>query len=283
MIYFNIANQFNASAPTMALDEHKFTFRKSTLSFIRGGSGDHVLLLFHGFGQDCHIFEELIEQKGHLYTVYSFDLFFHGKSEWNYGEQPVEPDFWAALLGQFLKEYGITRFSVGGFSIGARLALATSVAFATRIDRLILIAPDGIGSDFIYTLSTRPLPVRWLFRYSVTHPGMFIKLSDLLQESGILSRRLTRFAAQQMSTPENRSKVYFTWVVFRHISFAPGKLATILNHNSIAVSIILGKSDPVISGNRLRRFVQRLNNPDLIEIRAGHTTLVAEAIRSQLI
>ena len=86
------------------------------LSFQKTGSGDKILILFHGFGQHKQIFDELTSELESQYTLYSFDLFFHGTSQWNRGEQALEKETWRTAMHQFLGEKKIKKFILLGFS-----------------------------------------------------------------------------------------------------------------------------------------------------------------------
>ncbi|HEY5824200.1 MAG TPA: hypothetical protein VIT44_07545, partial [Cyclobacteriaceae bacterium] len=65
-------------------------FKNATLHYIKSGSGPKSLLLFHGFGQDHRSFDDLTIVLAGEYTLYSFDLFFHGESSWRNDEEPME-------------------------------------------------------------------------------------------------------------------------------------------------------------------------------------------------
>ncbi|MBC7893637.1 MAG: alpha/beta hydrolase, partial [Sphingobacteriaceae bacterium] len=107
------------------------------------GSGPRTLLAFHGMGQSGAAFSSLGTVLGDTFTTYAFDLFFHGESSGL--NEPLSKPFWAELLRRFLAEKKVERFSVAGFSLGGRLALATLETLYDRIDEVILVAPDGLA------------------------------------------------------------------------------------------------------------------------------------------
>src|ERR1041384_3075655 len=112
------------------------------LNYIRSGDGERSMLTFHGYGQDNSVFNNYTG-----YTFYHIDLFFHGKSEWNKGEEPLEKDEWKSLVEELLVKNNIQTFSVMGFSMGGKFALATLEAFPGRVKEIILLAPDGIKTN----------------------------------------------------------------------------------------------------------------------------------------
>ena len=117
---------------------------RHVLHFVKAGNGKHPLLVFHGFGQDHTLYVPLLRTLSPQYTLYIIDLFFHGKSEWNADERPLEKEIWKEIINVILQEQHITSFSVLGYSLGGKFALATLEAFPERVEKIFLLAPDGI-------------------------------------------------------------------------------------------------------------------------------------------
>ena len=68
------------------------------LHYHKLGSGPHVLLAFHGIGQEgISCFGTFEKHLGSYYTIYAFDLFFHGKSNAS-DEQLITKESWAKLI-----------------------------------------------------------------------------------------------------------------------------------------------------------------------------------------
>ena len=59
-------------------------------------------------------------------------------------------------LRNLCKETGVQNFSLAGFSLGGKFALATLEAFPEKTKGIILLAPDGIKTSFWYSLATYP-------------------------------------------------------------------------------------------------------------------------------
>ena len=62
-----------------ALDINSFN-RVTELNTVVYGSGQKIMVAFHGIGQDHHCFMPLVEVLKKEYTFYLFDLPFHGQS-----------------------------------------------------------------------------------------------------------------------------------------------------------------------------------------------------------
>lgn len=243
------------------------------LFYTKLGNGKDVLLLFHGFGQDNTAFTPLARSLSHRYTCYIFDLYFHGKSKWAHNEQPLEKKEWRVILQRFLHENQIDSFSLLGYSMGGKFVLATLEAFADKVNKVFLLAPDGVKTNFWYRLATYPVVLRRLFRSMIDHPHRFISISKTLHRMGIIDKSILRFAEHQMNTTEKRERVYYSWVVFRKLRFNITSLATLVNQHAIPVTIIVGKYDKVITPVSMNKFVTRLHKPRLIVIETGHNFL----------
>lgn len=237
------------------------------------------MLVFHGFGQDNTVFTSLIAELSGQYTLFVFDLFFHGKSQWAHGEQPLEKDHWRSLMELFLQENEIERFSLTGFSLGGKFVLATLEAFADKVENVVLIAPDGIKTSFWYSLATYPLIFRKFFRSMIMHPGRFSTIARLVNNMGLADKGLIRFAEHQMSTEEKRTRVYYSWIVFRHLKFGMQTIAEIFNAHQIPLLMIVGKYDKVITGKNMERLLSRVKKHRIEILETGHNGLIRESIK----
>lgn len=256
-----------------------FDFRETKLYFNRIGTGKKNLLLFHGFGQDHQAFKKIEEQIQQEYTIYSFDIFFHGLSQWNKGEQPLEKFFWKDLVAEFLKIYEIQSFSLLGFSMGGKFALAILEAFPERTDRIFLLAPDGIKTNFWYSLATYPTAFRKIFKSMIHQPQRFKAIENFAVTIGLIDKGIVRFIESQMDTPEKRSRVYHAWVVFRHLKFDMKEIAATMNSNKIKVLVIVGKYDKIITTENMDHLVKKLNDYRLEILETGHNGVIQESIK----
>jgi pimeloyl-ACP methyl ester carboxylesterase len=250
----------------------------SRLFYVREGHGPENLLFFHGFGQDHAVFLSLAKALSSRYTSYIFDLYFHGESTWQQNEQPLQKEDWKKIMAHFLEENHLERFSLAGFSLGSKLALATLEAFPEKTAELFLLAPDGIKTSFWYSLATYPYPFRQLFKSTIAHPQRFLSLAKAFQALGLLDKSLLRFASSQMNTEEKRKRVYLTWIVFRRLKFNLEKLAATINQYRIHTSIITGKFDKVIRSKNMNPLIKQLQQPQVIVAETGHNKLLTHSI-----
>lgn len=261
----------------MSTGYHTFHYGNTILGYQKAGKGSESILLFHGFGQDNTIFNSLINELGDRFTLYSFDLFFHGQSKWLLDETPLSKIFWKELLGQFLIKNNIEKFSLIGFSLGGKFALACLEGYAARINSIILIAPDGIKTNFWYSLATYPLALRSLFKSMIIKPGRFLSFVKLARLLKLTDAGIIRFAKSQMDTEEKRKRVYYSWIVFRMLKFDMNDLAAIINTHKIQLTVIIGKFDKIITVKNVNRLLLLTRNHDLKVLEAGHNNLIEES------
>jgi pimeloyl-ACP methyl ester carboxylesterase len=256
---------------------HSLFLKSYPLHYSCRPGGSKVLLAFHGFGQSKTHLEELEQSLATDYTVYSFDLFYHGENAGQGPENPLTKEEWAQWLQFFFDTERIQACSVLGFSLGGRFALATVEAFPERVKELLLIAPDGIKPNLWYTLATRPGWTQSLFRKVVYHPSTFGKLSVLARTFRLAHPKLIRFAQSQLETAEKQDLLYRSWVNFRLLTFNMAKMATLLNQNRIRTEIFLGRHDLLLKEKDVEPLINRLKNYRIIYLESGHTHLLDRA------
>ena len=104
-----------------------------------------ALLLIHGFGASLHTWEPWARTLARDHRVIRLDLPGSGLSEpdptGDYTDARSEQ-----LLLALLDQRGIERATLVGHSIGGRIAWTFAARHPERIDRLVLIAPDGFAS-----------------------------------------------------------------------------------------------------------------------------------------
>ncbi len=249
-------------------------YEKTELSYQKFGNGPKTLLAFHGYGQNSEALLPIGKALGDLYTVYSFDLFFHGKSKWLNGEIPLEKAYWQRIMNAFFQTYNIQQYSLLGYSMGAKFVLALLEYHPDKIEKVWLMAPDGIKTNGWYSLATYPFFLRKIFKSIITKPKILFILIKLLHAIKLLDRGLMKFVRLEMDNEEKRRRVYFSWVVFRHLSFDITHISNLINKHHISVTIILGKFDKVITKPNMHGLIKGLQTHRLVELDCGHHNLI---------
>lgn len=254
------------------------SYEGSTLIFHRYGNGEKKILLFHGFGQDHRAFQSWIAVLKNDYTLFVFDLFFHGDSMWG-NHEVLEKNDWKKIIGTLLTQEKINAFEIVGFSMGGKFALATLEAFPHQVKKITLLAPDGIKTNFWYSLATYPIAFRHLFKSMINRPQRFKALENFALKVRLIDKSLLRFVESQMNTPEKRERVYYAWVVFRHLKFNMKTIANIINSNKINITLFVGKYDKIITVKNMDLLLNKLDDYKLGILETGHNGVIQESAK----
>lgn len=104
-----------------------------------------VLVLLHGLGSSLHTWEPWARSLQDTYRVVRFDFPGHGLS----GAEPTgdyRDERTHRLLSALLDSLGVRRATLVGNSMGGRIAWSYAAAQPHRVERLVLVAPDGFAS-----------------------------------------------------------------------------------------------------------------------------------------
>ena len=263
----------------MERDFHFFRYQKAILHYSKYGNGPKPIFCFHGFGLTGAMFSELEKILARDYTVYSFDLFFHGQSEWLSDEEAISEKFWSELITAFTKENNITSFSLLGFSIGARSVWSLANTLPEKINEIIAIAPDGVTNSGWYSLATGSKTTRFLFKTLLSKKEYINTLLNVGMAMMLMPRLTVRFAKCQLRTAKQRQKVYLTWVTYRKLKANTKSLAESINKLKIPITFYIGEQDKVIRKKSIHSLVKKLDNQNVILLKAGHLNLINAVIK----
>ncbi|MEK6479783.1 alpha/beta hydrolase [Catalinimonas sp. 4WD22] len=256
-------------------------FKEVTLHYLKYGYGSEALICFHGYGQNASVFQPLAEALGSKYTLYSFDLFFHGKSEWKDCGLPLSSDFLAQIFEYWINQEKLTDINFCGYSLGGKIIISLLQKTKIQVKKILLIAPDGIKTNFWYDLATYPYWARRIFKYTVEHPSAFFRIVDVLGDIGVLDNGVVRFAKSQMNDRTKREKVYNTWLIYRKLRPELQTLSRKINAEDIYLVLYLGKFDKIITFKRVQPLLTQLNQYDFFLLNKGHNNLIKEVAKDK--
>ncbi len=262
----------------MKREEKIFEHKGVSLAYTVYGEGNRTTIGFYGFNQSDVVFQPYALSLEKEHRFYCIDLFFHGRSVWPYGDKALSKELWKEIFEGFRAHEGIQEFSMIGFSLGAKVLLATLETFPEAVRSITLIAPDGIRLNTWYKLATSCQPFTYIFKQTISKPWIFYRFISLLERLYIVDKRLARFTRSQMKTHVLRSKVFYTWMVYRAFSFSTSKIAAIVNQKNIATTIILGDNDKVINYSKIKSLIHKIDRYELETLKANHYNLLRKAL-----
>lgn len=203
------------------------------------------------------------------------DLPFHGKTNWNENLLFTIGELIAIMEGIAQEQKrALSRFSIAGFSLGGRVAIALVPFMARQIDKLLLMAPDGIIVNFWYWLSTQNAAGNRLFKFTMNHPYWLITLIKTANRFGLVNRSIYKFSMAQVEDQQARKDLYRRWTIMRRFNCARTELKHLISDNKIAIEMIYGKHDRVMlvkTGIKFQTGIEDLCNITVLP--CGHQVL----------
>ncbi|MDB4927375.1 alpha/beta hydrolase [Mucilaginibacter sp.] len=243
------------------------------------GAGKKPMLAFHGYGmtgKQFHVLERSVLQQ---YHVYGFDHFFHNESKLDgWTQEQILAGMPRAMVRNYIEEwfklYGRQRFSVMGYSIGAKLALILVEEYADLIDEIILMAPDGLSVyKGLHFLIHQPVG-RWFFKHVTQSKWLATTMLNTLKKIGFIDENLYKIAYSEMDTPKKRLDVYYTLNLIRMLKPDTDKIAGLINYYQIPCKLIFGEHDHLFPKTAALPFIQKLNNAEVHELPLGHWLVI---------
>lgn len=258
-------------------ESHFFEWQKSKLHYTKSGNGEAILLAFHGFGQDHKAFDPILEKLKDRYTIYSFDIYFHGKSHWLPQGETLSKKAWKEIIQAIGRKHGFEAYSLLCFSMGGKFALSIIETNPTQLDKVIFMAPDGIKTSIWYNLATYPVLLQRYFKSMIVRPNRFFGLLSFFQKLGLVENGISKFAASQMNSAKKRRRVYYSWVVFKKLTFDMQRIADIIKTHDISIMMILGRHDKIITERGMNKLLSKLSHHHTKVIDSGHNNLIKKA------
>ena len=146
------------------------------------------VILLHGFGASLHSWKPWVRALSRDHRVISLDLPGCGLSppdpKGDYGDARA-----VRLLLALLEQKGIARASFIGHSIGGRIAWRLAAEHPERVDKLVLIAPDGFASPgFDYGVAPKVPAIMSLMRHILPKPLLRANLVQSYGDPAALTR-----------------------------------------------------------------------------------------------
>jgi pimeloyl-ACP methyl ester carboxylesterase len=257
--------------------QHAFlSFRSSRILYSSWGTGNKILICFHGYGESAGSFELLTN---HLppdqYRMIAIDFPFHGRTMWEEDKQFTVDDL-IVILDVILETLGIgpEKFSILGFSLGGRMALSLTEKIPTRIKKLFLLAPDGLKKNGWYRLATQNWIGNTFFRLTMKYPGLFFSILKTSRALRITSQQTYSFTTYYIQDKQAREDLYQRWTVLQKFHPVLGKIKSLIIQNEIPVKLFFGVYDRIVrfeSGKEFRKGMEPFC--DVIILPCGHQVL----------
>jgi pimeloyl-ACP methyl ester carboxylesterase len=140
---------------TESLELRYITVHGHLRAYRTAGSGPSLLLI-HGLGCDSSTWLPVMAKLARRYTVIAPDLLGHGSSAKPRADYTLGG--YANAMRDLLTLLGVDRVTVVGHSFGGGIAMQFAYQFPERTERLLMIAPGGLGKEVTPLLRMLTLP-----------------------------------------------------------------------------------------------------------------------------
>jgi pimeloyl-ACP methyl ester carboxylesterase len=252
---------------------------KGRIHFYRFGDGPRLLIAFHGFGDSAGLFGSL--QSLDQYTVIALDLPYHGRTRWRAPKYDIADI--DAMVSAVLAREGRKTFTGLGFSFGGRIWLSSICRFASRLEALWLIAPDGLGTRGMAFPLIVPLPLRRLLVRAMQKPDWLLALAANLRRLRLLDAFSLRFLHFFLNNKERRRCLLHTWLSLDAFRVCRRKVRQQLRESRLKATFVLGRQDELISIPVVRRFAAGLEHVGVLTRKGDHYSLIDRELAALIV
>jgi pimeloyl-ACP methyl ester carboxylesterase len=252
------------------------------IEYFEYGYGSKIVFAFHGFNNHAEDFKPLADLIEKNYKVIAINLFFHGESriQNNFVEEGFSVDDLQTLFNHFSKIYPSEKYTLIGYSLGGRIVLKLFEIIPERIEKIVLLAPDGIKISPVYRLLTQNKVGQKLLKRVIEKPSFFFALAKFLKSTRLISDKKYAFGINNFDTRKKREKVYQVWMIFRDIISKTENLKAIIKKYKIPVHLFFGKQDKVIPSSIGINFQKGINEfVFLHNLDSGHRLLIEKNLK----
>lgn len=261
------------------MEHHLLNYKNSQISYYCFGTGAKPVLCFHGYGEEADSYSFFEKYAGSEFSFYSIDLPFHGKTQWKEGLNfsPHDLQQIAEHILHLNNQQPVTsnqQLTLVGFSLGGRMALRLYQFQPNKIEKLVLLAPDGLKVNFWYWLATQTWIGNRLFAFTMKHPGWFFGFLKLLNKLKLVNASIFKFVNYYIGDKEVRRLLYERWTTLRKIKPDLEVIKESAKTNNIPIRLIYGQHDRIILSSVGEKFKKGIEGQcDLSIIRSGHQVL----------
>ena len=256
--------------------ESYFTpYKSSQIHYCKAGTGSKLLLCFHGYGESAESFSFLEKSIEHDFTLLAIDFPFHGKTRWNEG-LGFTPEDLVTILRKIIHALILqdSKIYLLGFSMGGRVALHLLELIPVRIEKVVLLAPDGLRMNFWYWLATQTALGNQLFRFTANRPGWFFLLLRTADKFRLVNQSVFKFANYYLHDKHMRNDLYHRWTAMRAFKPNVKKIKEDIRSHNIQLRLLYGKFDKVIRHKNTETFTNGIESNCILSIiDSGHELL----------
>lgn len=261
------------------MQQDRITAETSSLEYYYSLNGDTPLVCFHGYGEEARSFAFLEKALPAGYSLFAINLPFHGNTEWN-EKNSLSPAVLTEIISLILRKHFYSSYPSGkkmilaGYSLGGRIALSIYEQVPEKVQKLVLLAPDGLKMNFWYWLATQTRFGNWFFKITMENPAWFFGLIKTGRKLGLVNNSIYKFVQYYIKDAGIRRLLYQRWTVLRNCRPDIKKIKQLIRNQQTQVRLVYGLHDRIIRTSIGKRFIKGIEpQSQLVIIHAGHHVL----------
>ena len=243
-----------------AVEVQYLTIHGHERAFVKAGTGP-ALLLLHGLGCDHTTWLPVLAALARRYTVVAPDLLGHGSSAKPRADYSVGG--YANGMRDLLTVLGIDKVTVVGHSFGGGVAMQFAYQFPERTERLVLVAPGGLGPEVTMAVRAVTLPgfhqAMGVFTLPLVRQLTTASLRTLAASGLPVARDLDEVAAIVESFRDPQARRAVRRVVASVVDWR-GQVVTMADRAYLTAAmpmcVVWGSGDAVIPARQARRITE---------------------------
>lgn len=256
-------------------------FNRSSICYYIAGHGKQLLIAFHGYSNDSHVFDVLQPVLQNNYTFIAIDLPIHGGTRWRDGL--FTPDKLHKIISLIIaKEKLPQQYALLGFSLGGRIAMSLFQQFPQRVRNMVLLAPDGLYKGKWYRFIAQSFVGTRITAYFLKRPETAMRILDWSKKNRIINAHVYLYAKGLLNSKRERMLLYARWTFMRKMRPNLKRICKLINACEVPVKLVFGKGDTITPEHNADYLLA--NAPSFVEFHeweAGHL-LLREKYYSQL-
>ncbi|MEO7984460.1 MAG: alpha/beta hydrolase, partial [Bacteroidota bacterium] len=154
------------------------------------------------------------------------------------------------------------------------VALSFFEAVPDKIEKVILLAPDGLKVNAWYWLATQTFPGNKFFGFTMKHPGWFFGFLKLLNKLKLVNPSIFKFVSYYIGDATVRDLLYKRWTGLRKLKPRITRIKKYILETKTPFRLIYGKHDRIIraaTGENFKKGIEAYCRVTVIQ--SGHQVL----------
>lgn len=235
-----------------------------------GGTGDHLLIALHGFGEDSSLFADWEISLGSVFTILAIDLPFHGAAkDW---ERPYfRPSDFVPLFQALHKKYNKPYCSLLGQSFGASVIYGSWKLLDFLPSAVWLLNPGGLATRRLGIPKAVPGWLRGLIGGSIDkRTTLWMKFAQQLHRLDFLDTFSLSYLRYHFAKKERLRRLIGVWRSLKYFPIKKQPLLKEAKQGTVPIQLVIGKTDELINWNQLHNWLDKWPSELLHLLDLGH-------------